>query len=126
MLPVAKCTEPNRAKKGGGEIDVIPTLYSPLPSSSSTVKTLHPSRPQVSKPKKDVKSLLKGVVVKKKPKPKSDSTTSTSNGGKIGPTAAEVSATNKVGAAGMTALGKRLVQEDSPTEEEGDKRARVE
>lgn len=67
--------------------------------------------------------MLKGVVVKKKPKAKPDPTANLT--GKMGPTAAEVTATEKVGAAGMTALGKRLIQEDELPSSEGDKRART-
>lgn len=67
------------------------------------------------------------MVVKKKPKAKPDPSAAGApgTGGKIGPTAAEVSATEKVGAAGMTALGKRLVQEEPETEGESEKRAKV-
>ncbi|KAI9636631.1 N-terminal domain of NEFA-interacting nuclear protein NIP30-domain-containing protein [Dioszegia hungarica] len=94
---VAKELEAYRqAKKGGDEPE--PTLAAPVAAAAR--------KPLPTKPKKDVKSLLKGVVVKKKPKAKPDPSAAGApgTGGKIGPTAAE---------------------EEPETEGESEKRAKV-
>lgn len=57
-----------------------------------------------------------------KKKPKAELPANGGEKGKLGPTKAEQTASDTVGKAGMTALGKRLVDDDG---EVGDKRARV-